>query len=79
MATSPVTAEFAQTEVSSLRTQAAYHKRQARKHRDAARDAAREADRLERMHARLEIEHVIVPHAHSQEAQSNEHHDHTGT
>lgn len=71
-----VTAEFAQTEVSSLLSQVAYHKRHARKHREAAARAAREAEWLRRRFAaELGFEVVIIPPAHSQEAQSNAQHD----
>lgn len=76
MASSPVTAEFAQTEVSALLDQAAYHKRQVRMHREKLNRCMREAERLRREHAAaLGFEVVIVQsQAHSQEAESNEHH-----
>lgn len=77
MASSPVTAEFAQTEVSALLDQAAYHKRQVRVHRKKLSECMSEVERLRREAAeRLGLEVHIVPQAHSQEAQSNEHHTH---
>lgn len=75
MDTAKVRAGFAETEVASLLDQAAFHKRMVWKHRKQLNDCMREAERLRRELAEeLGFEVVVVPPAHSQEAESHEQH-----